>query len=185
MHLLGRNSLVRRTDQAEALLIILAVVVNVLAVPYTSNMRGTFYAAHIRTIEEDHATDQTVDAVAVAHSVPIVGRQVGALTVRARWVADATTRTGTIRTGKIVKAGDHLKMWIDAAGNPTAAPEDSSQARTDAVVAAFVLWLVIAALCAGVLLLSRIAFGCQRRRQWDRELAQLVGGNDGWADRRR
>jgi hypothetical protein len=86
-------------------------------------------------------------------------------------------------SGRIVKAGDPVKVWSDFAGNPTAGPKDSSQIGAGAVAAALVSWLVIAALCAGVVLMARIVFDYQRGPLWDRELAQLVGSNDGWAAR--
>jgi hypothetical protein len=181
---LGKNPLVRRNHQVQGAFVILAIVVSACAVPYAAGMRGTYSTANTRAIAEQAATRHRADAIAVADSSSVTNRFNAVRTVQARWVANAELRTDSVKTTRVLKAGDHFSMWIDTDGNPAAAPKEGSSASGNAAAAAVILWLCIAASCAGLVSIAGIALSRRRDREWDRELQEFAGRNDGWADRR-
>lgn len=181
---IGSNALVRRTDRVQALLVLFAFAVSVLAVPYSADARSSYYTEAVRTIDSEIAARHQVDAVAIADSTTSLNRYSSVTSVQARWVANATPRTGVVQPGRIVQSGDHFPMWLDTDGNLVEAPRDASAASRNATAASVSLWLSIAAACATLVLVSGLAFNRHHRHRWDRDLQQFAGNDEGHADRR-
>ena len=96
LRLLGRDPLVRTTDRIQALVLVLAVVVSLLAVPIAAavgtavhDSRGHLYAeqAHTR-----HIVAATVTDVPASQQV----LRTGTITVPVRWSAAGAEHTGAV-----------------------------------------------------------------------------------------
>ena len=148
LRLRGRNPLVRTTDRIEALIMVLAVMVSLLAIPI---------AAAVGTAVYDSRRDIYAEQADTRHPVPATVTDVPAsqqilrtvtITVPARWTADGAKHTGAVKAQSTAKTGDHVEIWVDHNGAQAAAPTPTTRAAVEAATAALVIWLSVAAIAA-------------------------------------
>jgi hypothetical protein len=179
------NPIIRRSDRIEALAYALALLVVALAVPLCVDVGKAVSQVRERTVITQDGSRHSVQAVAVADSA--VGRGPGksatAQSVRVRWVADTKPHTDSVPVDHSVKAGEPLRVWVDAHGNLTPPPVEQSGGPVEAVVTGIGLWLFIAAAAVALALAAHVALDRRRRRGWDHALEILIRNDGGRANR--
>lgn len=177
----GRNPLLRRTDRIEALVMLVALVAALVAVPVAGVVGAATYGVHERLYSqqarERHLTQARITQVAEARP-----EDLGVTVVRATWPAAAGERTGTLRFAEPLTAGEHIAIWVDDDGNPVAPPTPVFHAAGAAVGTAMLTLLI-----AGVAMTSLLAVVVHqldraRAAGWERDLRCLVE-NDGRTNR--
>jgi hypothetical protein len=171
---LGSHPLARRSDRIEALVLGLATLLAVIAIPFAVNAGSAVHQGRLETIRVETQTRTPMVAKATADSTNRRGRPSPLGTVPVQWMAGSVTRDGTVGVGHPVRAGENVNIWVDREGNATSAPRDASDATVDAVAAATALWAVVVLLCAGLVASVRALLNRHRYRTWDADLRQLT-----------
>lgn len=172
---LKRNALIRRSDRLEAGLLIGAVLLALVAIPFAAAAGSEAYAGKVRRATEETAARQEVTAVLVADAPPVRVRLDGVpLAEKVEAVARWTVPGGPVREGVVtVEAGSpgggEVRIWLDAKGHAVEAPATVDDAKTFGVGVGTGLWLGWIALLATVFLVCRSALGRARAAAWERE----------------
>jgi hypothetical protein len=176
---LGRNPLVRFGDRVEAILLIMAFVTALLAVPVAGAIGTAVYSARAQVYSDEATSRHTVAATAIGDSTLIVARYSQTFRVPVGWRVKGAERVGSLDLPYETKAGDQLDVWVDGSGNQVAAPTPSSRAVIGAVCAGAGAWLVVMTGVAGLSAFVRSLLIRRRHRGWDREWAVLVSDDGG------
>ncbi len=179
LRLLGRDPLVRTTDRIEALVLVLAVVVSLLAVPIAAAV-GTAVNDSRRHLYAEQA-DARHTVVATVADVPASQiLRTGTTIVQARWTADGAEHTGTAKAQSTTKTGDPIEIWVDNNGAQAPAPTPTTRAAVEAVTGALAIWICVAATAATLFTLTRAVCDRIRFTGWQHDLEHLVGNGDGY-----
>ncbi|HWT49323.1 MAG TPA: hypothetical protein VN255_12340 [Mycobacterium sp.] len=166
----GRNPLLRRADRIEALVMLVAIVVWLVAVPVAGVLGAVIYSAHDRLY-----TQEARDRHPVTATVADVPREEsGTAVVHARWPVGAGERTGTLRLTAPVKPGESIEIWVDKDGMPALPPTPTWHAVGDAIVTAGVISLIVGVGTASLVAAVRSRLDRARDAQWEREIRCLV-----------
>ena len=179
LRLAGRDPLVRTIDRIEALVLVLAVAVLLLAIPIAAALGTAVYDSSRHIYAEQAHTRHTVAATVT--DVP-ASRQIlrtGATTVSARWTAAGAEHTGTVEAQSTAKTGDTLEIWVDTNGAQVPAPTPTTRAAAEAAMGALVIWIIVAAFAATLFTATRAACDRIRFTGWQHDLDSLVGNGDG------
>jgi hypothetical protein len=170
VRLLGRNPLVRSSDRIEVMVLSLAVLLTVVAVPVAGAI-GTFvYDAHARVYAEEAQIRHQVTATAIEDGTVVMQPKSLSFTARATWSAAGRDHSDIVMWSDQVKAGDQQSIWVNADGAKVGPPSSSSDAAADAVGLAINVWLGVAAASAGLVYVVRRGLDHRRYAQWDCEL---------------
>jgi beta-lactamase regulating signal transducer with metallopeptidase domain len=178
LRLLGRDPLVRTTDRIEALVLVLAVVVALLAAPITAAAGTAVYDSSRHIYAEQAHTRHTVTATVTDVPATQILRT-GTTTVSARWIAGGAEHTGAVETQSTTKTGDTSEIWVDDTGAQVPAPTPTTRAAAEAAMGALVMWICVAAIAATLFTASRAVCDRIRFTQWQHDLDNLVGNGDG------
>jgi hypothetical protein len=162
-----RNPLRRTSDRVAAAIVAGALAAFLVGAPllavFASNWAG---AAALRASRAQQSSWQQVPAVLLAGANPAAGTGDGGITppeAPAWWTApDGQVRTGLLPVPASAQAGGTVRVWVDAAGQPTGPPLRHRQAMGQALLAA-----LAAALGLGAVLLATAALAIRavnRRR---------------------
>jgi hypothetical protein len=178
LRLAGRDPLVRTIDRIEALVLVLAVAVSLIAAPIAAAVGTAVYDSSRHIYAEQAHTRHT--AAATVTDVPASQQilRTGTTTVSAQWTAAGAEHTGTVKAQSTAKTGDTLEIWVDTNGAQVPAPAPTSRAAAEAAMGALVIWICVAAIAATLFTLARAACDRIRFTRWQRDLDNLVG-NDG------
>ncbi|MGX9791129.1 Rv1733c family protein [Mycobacterium sp. MMS18-G62] len=181
---LGRNPLVRGSDRIEVLVLSLAVLVTVVAMPVAATFGTSVHDARTRLYAEQAQTRHQVTATAVEEAVLSLDVESDTMwfTANASWSVAGRDHVGTVTWPAYSKRGDQQVIWVDDAGKSVPAPPSQSRADTDAVGIALTMWLGAAAASAGLVFLVRRRLDHRRYREWDRVIT-ASRNNDGQANR--
>lgn len=172
--LVSRNPLVRRSDRIEALVLALAIMVSLLAVPLAGavgtavyDSRRDVYAEQART---RHITTATITDDTAAQKIS----RTGEATMQARWSAFGLEHSGAVTAPSASESGDHVTIWVDNNGILADKPTPTSRAAVDAVTAAAAIWASVAA--AAAILVAGTRAVCDRIRAigWRQGIDTLV-----------
>ena len=178
LRLLGRDPLVRTTDRIEALVLVLAIVVSLLAIPIAAAVGTAVYDSNRHLYAEQAHTRHTV--AATVSDVPASQiLRTGTTTVAARWTAAGAEHTGTVKAQLTTKAGDTVEIWVDDNGAQVPAPTPTTRAAVDAVTGAVVIWICVAAIAATLFTATRAVCDRIRFTGWQHDLDSMVGNGDG------
>jgi hypothetical protein len=166
----SRNPLVRRTDRIEAMVLSLAVLLTVVAVPIAGAFGTVVYDAHTRVYAEEAQTRHQVTATATEDGKVVTQPERISFTARATWSAAGRDHSEIVISSDQVKAGDQQSIWVNADGAKVEPPSSSSGAAADAVGIAISVWLAVAAASAGLVYVVRRGLDSRRYAQWDCEL---------------
>jgi hypothetical protein len=178
LRLRGRDPLVRTIDRIEALTLVLAVVVALLAIPIAAAVGTAVNDSRRHVYAEQASTRHTVTATVNDVSVPEVLRT-GATTVKARWTANGEEHTGAVGAQSTTEIGDPIQIWVDNDGAQTHAPTPTSRAAVEAVTGALAIWICVAAAAATLFAVTRSVCDRIRSTGWQHDLDNLVGNGDG------
>lgn len=181
-HLVSANPLLRRSDRFEAMAVVLAAAVALLAIPVVMMVAAGIHAERLDEISHRAQTLRTVDAVALSNSATPVrpGPQVS---VQVEWSEGTSTRVEMVRVSKTVNAGDTVPVWLTADGRTTAPPAEPADAMGEAIIAALAMYCLIGGMAALGVFLVREALDFRRDRDWDVEIKHLMDNDGGWANR--
>ena len=178
LRLAGRDPLVRTTDRIEALVLVLAVVVSLLAAPITAAVGTAVYDSSRQAYAEQSHTRYTVAATVTDVPATQIVRT-GTTTVSARWTAVGAEHTGAVKAPSTAKSGDPVEIWVDNTGEQVPAPTPTSRAAVEAATGALVIWICVAAIAATLFTVTRAVCDRIRFTGWQHDLDSLVGNGDG------
>jgi predicted PurR-regulated permease PerM len=166
-----RNPLRRRVDRAEAAVMTALLAVFLIGAPVlmivaarVTDSAGTRQQHAERAWREVPAT---LLQTAANQADPSYGW--GGVWVSARWRApDGQRRTGLVAVGPAAVAGQHVPVWVDAAGRLTSSPLSSYDVWGNVVLAAVTVPIVLAVALSVVVGCVRIVLNRRRLAGWDR-----------------
>ena len=175
--LFSRNPLVRKVDRVEAVLMLGAVVVVLLAAPFAAavvgtavhDARGHLYAEQARTRQAVTATVTDVRATDTEPAPPY-----GVIIAPTRWVIGRSTHHGAVDSEPTVQTGHRVGVWSDDHAQQVDEPAAFSRAANDAAVAALVIWVIVVAVAAAVLAIGRAMLNRVRNAGWQHDLDNLL-----------
>ena len=160
----------RRSDRIEVLVLSLAVLLTVVAVPIGGAI-GTFvYDAHTRVYAEEAQTRHQVTATAIEDGTVVAQPKSISFKARATWTAAGREDSGVVEWLGRAKIGDQQSIWVNDAGEDVGPPTSPSRADRDAVVIAFVVWFGVACALGGLVYVVRRWLDRWRYAQWDRAI---------------
>lgn len=183
----GRSPLARAADRVHAWAVVAGMVM-LLAAVYPAVVLGQMgYAAHAHTVSAEAATRHPVEATALGNSKsdPTISESVATtFSVPVRWFAQNATQDTVTKVDQPVKAGDHVRIWLDDQGKVTTPPLTDVDGHVLAIGTAALVWLALAALVGVAFATLWMALERSRNRGWDRGLQELVGNGGGSATRK-
>ncbi|BBY00996.1 Rv1733c family protein [Mycobacterium seoulense] len=180
--LFGFNPLVRIGDRVEALVVVLAVVISVIAVPIAAAVGTVVYDSRSRQYAERAQISRVVTGTVTSLKVAYHESLGPTITVLARWVDGGTEHTGAVSAPRGVTIGDSIDIWVGEDGSHVGPPPET--AGDEAVAAALLTWFGVA-IAAGVLVAgTRAAFNRARHAQWQKNFDNLVVDGDGHTNQR-
>ncbi|MDT8913657.1 hypothetical protein [Amycolatopsis sp. PS_44_ISF1] len=170
-----RDSVARPSDRVQAVLLLVAVAIGLVALPVSAAVGSELYARQMQVSAEQHAQRSPVIAVLLADSVAATpGGRVdlpgGSVAADATWqTPDGSTHTGRVRSRTGMHRGDEVPIWIDRSGHPADAPLSSGTVLADAVSAGAGLWSVICLVLASGYGLAVAGLNRRRLARWQQE----------------
>jgi len=173
--LFRRNPLLRASDRIEALVMAVAVMVSLLAVPVAAAVGTAVHDSRREVYAQQHHTRHLVTATITDATAAQNISRTNTATMPARWTAAGSEHTGAVETQSATRPGDHVAIWVDDNGALTDDPTPTSRAGADAVTAALFMWAGVPA--AAAILLAGTQAVCDRVRaiRWQRALDTMVG----------
>ena len=169
-----RSPLQPATDRVDRMVLVLAIVVTLLAVPVAAAVGTVVHDSQRQVYAQQAQTRQNITATVTDDAAkPDLRRSTIRVTVRWQWAA--TEHTGTLRVPPTVKPGDSVAIWVDDDGSLVAAPRSTSTALLDAVVVAAAAWLTVAAVAIAVVVGVRALHTRLRDAAWQRDIDRLLG----------
>lgn len=174
--LFGFNPLVRMSDRVEALVVVLAVLITLVAVPITAAVGTAVYDSRSRQYAEQAKTSHVVAGTVTSHKVAHHESLGPTITVLARWFDAGTEHTGAVAAPPGVNIGDSIDIWIGEDGSHVGPPPKT--ASDEAVAVASAIWFSVA-VAAGVLVAgTRAALNRARHAQWQDDFDNLIREGD-------
>lgn len=176
VRLFDRGPLVRPTDRLEALVVTLAIVVALLAVPIAAAIGTAIHDSRSHFYDEQNSTRQHVTAVVTDVPESRSFTRTGMMTVPVEWWDGNARHTEIVQAHSSVDPGDAVDLWIDADGARALAPAPASRAAVEAVAGAVAIWVSVAA--GAAILSALVQMTCDRIRSaaWQHDLDTLVDG---------
>lgn len=170
--LFGRNPLIRASDRLEALILVLAVAISLVALPIAASVGTAVHESRSRLYAEQAQVHRQVTATSIGESLPRGNLESRTVTVPARWFADGSEHTGNVVAPRSVEVGDEIEIWIDDDGAPVRPPVRS--AADEAVAFAFATWFTVSLAAAGLFAATRAALDRVRYARWQRDFDGLT-----------
>jgi hypothetical protein len=183
LRLFSRNPLVRASDRIESAVIAFVLLFVIIATACAGVLGTAVYDAKAQTYREQAQTRHAVVATAVADSESAVSPETTAFTVQARWRLSDVDHAELLGWNNSVKAGEPLSIWVDDHGDRVEQPSPVERAALDALSAAAIGWLIVAAAAAQVVLVVRAHTIRMRDAQWERDIRCLVDEDGGRTNR--
>lgn len=171
----GHNPLARRSDRLERNVLVVAVLVVLVAVPFAGMLGSDTYVRESERARFETATRHQVTATLLVDAPPASagGRNttVGQTAlVKGTWTrSDGTQAAGNVLTLRGGLAGDRVSVWMDTAENPVSAPLREDVAMWNAIGTALFSWLGLIGFCGAVFWLMHLGFNRVRYAEWERE----------------
>jgi hypothetical protein len=182
--LLGRNPLLRTADRIEALVIVCAAMVSLLAIPVAGTVGTATYDArhrvYVHEAQTRHLVTATVTDTGVSDTGAVDAPAAATISVEVAWQDGNGNRTGRIERTDPVKIGDRVQMWVDDSGNQTLPPTPMSRAAREAILLGFAMWYGVVIPAALLVTVARNRLNRVRYAEWDREIESFAddGGRD-------
>ncbi|MGD1173179.1 hypothetical protein ACKUVQ_07840 [Mycobacterium seoulense] len=166
----GRNPLLRRTDRIEALAVLVALVVSLIAVPVAGVVGAVTYGARERVYTQEAHDRHRVTATVADSRV----EDLGVTVVQAKWPGRNGERSGTLDLTEPARAGGTVEIWVDRDGEPVVAPTPAWLAAAEAVGVAVVTALGMTMAMAALLAIVRSRLDRARDALWERDIELLA-----------
>jgi len=176
LRLFSRNPLVRTVDRVEAVLMLGAIVVAFVAAPFAAAAVGTAVHDagghfHADQAQPGQAVTATVTDVHAAGAESTAPHEVITLP---RPVIGRTAHSGAVDTAPTVQIGNRVGIWVDDDAQQVDEPAALSRAANEAVVAALVIWAIVVAAAAGLLVVGRVMLNRVRDAGWQHDIDNLL-----------
>ncbi|OBG61816.1 MULTISPECIES: hypothetical protein [unclassified Mycobacterium] len=166
----GRNPLLRRSDRIEALVVLVALAVSLIAVPVAGVAGAVTYGARDRVyIQEAHDRHRVRATVTDA-----LVEELGVTVVQAKWAGPKGDRVGPLAVSEQAKVDGTVEIWVDADGNPVMPPTPTWLAVAEAVGVAGVTALAVAVAMAVLVAVVRARLDRARDAMWERDIEFLA-----------
>lgn len=172
---LRRDPMCRRSDRVEAVAVMAAAVLSLLAIPLAVVAGMYAFSASMVAVHRESSDRQRVVATVVA-TVPEQSLRTTGVASQATvaWRAPSGRRlTADIPVVGVPKTGSHLDVWIDRAGHRVAAPLTRSQAQVQSDAIGIAVGLAVPTLAYLLLLSVRALLVRGRARAWDAEWIEV------------
>ena len=126
--LFRRNPLLRASDRIEAMAMVVAVVVSLLAIPIAAAVGTAVHDSRRDIYSEQHHTRHLVTATITEDTAAQNISRTNTATMAACWSAAGAEHTGAVEAQSATKSGDHVAIWVDNNGKLT--DTTTSQAAT-------------------------------------------------------
>lgn len=176
VRLFGRNPLIRVSDRIEALVLVLALALSLLAMPVAAALGTAVHDARNHIYAEQAQGRRMITGTVVDDSPTQIWRS-KTMAVRARWFAAGAEHTGAVKTRQPVKSGDSIDIWVDQNGFQVAPP--TRTAVDEAVAAALATWLGVAGAATALFVGTRAALDRSRHARWQHDFDNLVSPGEG------
>lgn len=171
--LFGRNPLIRASDRIEALILVLAVAISLVAVPIGAAVGTAVHDSRSRLYAEQAQVRRQVTATSIGDSNPRNDVERPTVMVPARWFVDGTEHTGDVAAPPNVEIGDKIDIWVDDTGSFVRPPVRT--AVDEGVAFGVATWSTMSLLAAGLFGVARVALDRSRYARWQRDFDTLVG----------
>ena len=171
-HIFGRNPLLRRADRIEALVMLVALVVSLVAIPFAGVAGGITYSVRDRLYAEEARERHAVVATVIGTGTDGTGMSV----VQARWEATAGVRIRFLELAHAAKVGDRTEIWVDKDEDPVAPPTPTWRAVGDAFATAMATLLLVGIAMTSLVTSVRSRLDAARDAKWEREIRCLQEG---------
>ena len=175
----GRDPLIRTSDRIEALALVLAVVISLLAVPIAAAVGTEIHDSRRHIYAEQIHTHHTVTATITADNAAQQDWPINTVTVTARWSVNGAEHTDEAKAASTAKTGDPIEIWVDNNGTQVPVPTPTAFAAVEAVTAALIIWICVAAAAATLFYVTRAVCNRIHLSGWQHDLDRLVGHGDG------
>lgn len=169
------NPLVRTSDRIEALVVALAVMVSLLAVPVAGAVGTAVHDSRRDVYVQQHQTRHLVTATIIADTAGQDFSHTSTATMAARWSAAGSEHSGPVTAQSESEPGDEVAIWVDDKGALTNAPTSTTRAGVDAVTTALFMWAAVTSAVAILLIGTRAVCNRIRASGWQRAIDTLVG----------
>jgi hypothetical protein len=183
----ARNPLARTADRIQAWAVVGGLALLVAAAYPALAVGQLGYAVRSQDVAAEAAQRHPVEATALGDSTAAPAQVESTSTTfvaPVRWTAGNVAHDTTTKVDRPVKAGDRVRIWLDDQGKVTTPPLTEADARLDALATTALVWLTMAAIVVGALLVLRSMLGRARNRSWDKSLRELVDNGGGSTTRR-
>jgi hypothetical protein len=167
----GGNPMCRGVDRAEAMSVLLLVLLGVALVPIMLMAGSLTYGSIMATAEAQARSRHQVVATLVEDAQDADGNGNGR--ALARWATPSGLRTGRVPTTQGQNAGDHVRTWLDEHGRPVVAPASSEDATLGAALVVLTGWLTAASVLYLVHTGVKRVLDRRRYREWGQEWARV------------
>lgn len=170
----GRNPLCRWSDRAEGLVVMVALLVVLLAVPVAASISTVTYVSASEQETARQVGSYDIVATVVAHTDSRLDssevRSVSRPWSTAKWqAADGSLRTGPVPVPYRVKAGEQVTVRLDATGEPVAPSPSSAELVGGAVMVGILAFGAVTIAVAGLYCLIRRSLDRRRLAAWTAE----------------
>ena len=172
IRLFGRNPLIRAGDRVEALAVVFAVVVVILAAPIGAAVGTAVYDSRSHLYAAQAQNQRTVSATVTGEKFTRQDTLGQMVTVPARWFAAGTEHTGAVSAPPGVKVGDSIDVWVAEDGSHIGPPLRT--ALDAAVAAAAAIWFGAAMAAAALIASTRAILNRARHARWQEDFDELV-----------
>lgn len=176
VRLFGGNPLVRASDRVEALVLVLAVVMLVLAAPIAAAVGIAVHSSRSHLYVEQAQNRHMVTATVIGDSDAHRNLFRPTVTAPARWFAAGIEHTGAVTAQRTLKPGDSIDIWVGPDGSRVGPP--MSTAVDEAVATALAIWLSVVIAAAALFAASRAALIRKCRTRWQHDVDTLVADGD-------
>jgi hypothetical protein len=172
---LGGNPLARRSDRAERAVLVVAILLALVAVPFAALLGSHTYERESLRARTESATRHQVTAILLADapSAAMSGRgtEVGGVApVPATWTrSDGAPASGTVLAHKGSFAGDRVRIWLDGKDELVPPPLREDLALWHGIGMGLLAWLAAVAVVALLCWVVHLGFNRARYAAWGRE----------------
>lgn len=170
--LFGCNPLIRAGDRVEALVVVFAVLVVLVAAPIAAAVGTSVYDSRNHLLAAQAQNSRTVTATVTGDKFVRQDTLGQMVTVPARWFAAGAEHTGVVLAPPGVKTGDSIDIWVAEDGSHTGPP--LRNALDAAVAAAEAIWFGAAMAAAALVAGTRAILNRARYARWQDNLDKLV-----------
>jgi hypothetical protein len=173
-----RNPLVRGSDRIEAVVLAIAVILTIVAIPLAGAV-GTFvHEERTRLYADEGQTRHQVIATATADGEIVSKLRSITFSAEAMWMDAGRSHSGVVSWPDQAKVSDRQYIWVDGEGEPAGPPSSPSRADSEAVVAALAVWLGVAVASVALVYVVRHWLNRWQFAEWDREIKASRDSDD-------